>query len=765
MASSLGMDGNQVGNNHNPMLRRPNNNAPQGSSHSSPINNRNIHQSGHSPKSVPNGWETNMENAGSIWTNRFDLQSPLVLGPDVLNLPGASGGSREGWTPLGGSAALPSSPTNSGASGNNAPQLPPQHPWSNVVGSRPNVDDRRCSNSKDCMEQRLTATTRCRDCNEDLCDKCAEAHKLVKLTRSHRLTRYSTSSSEMATSSGSSLEPPTQNTIANVVTNRRAGGLVPSRDSLSLFNGNNGNGIVQNEDVLRVYSDAVDRARADSERLIQTAKEDLAKIEEAKGYVIEMDRRIDAKGNSIAQEIQTMTARNIGLIKERERQLLDRLMQIRKAKKKTIDEQQHALMVATKKFHASIGMLQEAMNTCSRAQGNEMVLIDACSKAKDTLRAVHLECGNLSVNEDDAYEFHPPDPQALPKILDLGFVAGSGFAPMSVADTEAMKKAILGKDAKFMVAVKNQLNEFRRVGQDPINVGILGPDNRPVRRLINDRNDGKYDVSWKPVMEGEHIISITVKDKHIQGSPFKILVRAGRDYQTIGALKFEFGTEGEAPGQLCRPWGVCCSPEGHILVANRSNNRIEIYNKDGSYIRNFGTSGKLNGQFDRPSSVCVDKTNRIIVADKDNHRIQIFTIEGDYLMQFGEKGAKVGQFNYPWDVAVNSKNQILVSDTRNHRIQLFSPSGDFLLKYGFDGPMWKHFDSPRGVCFTIDDQAVVTDFNNHRLLVVKEDFNKAQFLGKEVIIKHLLSCMCNKLHLFYLSSRAMKTARSPDPTV
>ena len=111
---------------------------------------------------------------------------------------------------------------------------------------------------------------------------------------------------------------------------------------------------------------------------------------------------------------------------------------------------------------------------------------------------------------------------------------------------------------------------------------------------------------------------------------------------------------------------------------------------------------------------------------------QIFTISGDFILTFGEKGSKPGQFNYPWDVACNSRDEILVSDTRNHRIQLFSPNGDFLNKYGFEGTMWKHFDSPRGVCFTADDQAVVTDFNNHRLLVIKSDFQGAQFLGKEV---------------------------------
>lgn len=285
----------------------------------------------------------------------------------------------------------------------------------------------------------------------------------------------------------------------------------------------------------------------------------------------------------------------------------------------------------------------------------------------------------------------------------------------------------------FVVVVRDQLGEQRTAGSDPLRVTVATPDGRPVRPKIFDGQNGTYRIIWKPSVEGEHVVGVTLKERHIRDSPFVVRVRVGRNYQKMeGEALLVFGLEGEGDGQLCRPWGVCCSREGYIMVANRSNNRIEVFNPDGSFRYKFGTSGKQNGQFDRPASVVCDHTNRAIVADKDNHRVQVFTVSGEFLMLFGEKGQKSGQFNYPWDVACNSKDQILVSDTRNHRIQLFSPGGEFIAKYGFEGQMWKHFDSPRGVCFTGDDQAVVTDFNNHRLLVVKSDFNIAQFLGKEV---------------------------------
>lgn len=194
-----------------------------------------------------------------------------------------------------------------------------------------------------------------------------------------------------------------------------------------------------------------------------------------------------------------------------------------------------------------------------------------------------------------------------------------------------------------------------------------------------------------------------------------------------------FGGEGDQIGKLCRPWGICCDRAGNILIADRSNNRIQVFRPDGSFLFKFGTHGNLPGQLDRPAGICVDAFGRIVVVDKDNHRVQIFRSDGSFLLTFGEKGSKNGQFNYPWDVASNALSQLVVADTRNHRIQLFNSEGIFLSKFGFESAntMWKHFDSPRGVCFNPDGDVIVTDFNNHKILVISKGLTRAQFLGSE----------------------------------
>jgi tripartite motif-containing protein 71 len=141
-----------------------------------------------------------------------------------------------------------------------------------------------------------------------------------------------------------------------------------------------------------------------------------------------------------------------------------------------------------------------------------------------------------------------------------------------------------------------------------------------------------------------------------------------------------FAFDGHGDGQVSRPWGLCVDRDGNILVADRRNNRVQIFYPDGSFKHKFGIKGTGNGEFDLPAGICTDPQNRIIVVDKDNHRIQIFSTIGNFLLKFGSYGKDCAQFQYPWDVAANSKGEILVTDSRNHRIQVIQFESAFSLR-------------------------------------------------------------------------------------
>jgi tripartite motif-containing protein 2/3 len=60
-----------------------------------------------------------------------------------------------------------------------------------------------------------------------------------------------------------------------------------------------------------------------------------------------------------------------------------------------------------------------------------------------------------------------------------------------------------------------------------------------------------------------------------------------------------------------------------------------------------------------------------VVADYGNHRVQVFTKEGEFVRKFGGKGTESGQFNGPSAIAIGQDGTVIVAEDGNHRIQVF----------------------------------------------------------------------------------------------
>nr|XP_020761590.1 E3 ubiquitin-protein ligase TRIM71 [Odocoileus virginianus texanus] len=436
--------------------------------------------------------------------------------------------------------------------------------------------------------------------------------------------------------------------------------------------------------------------------------------------------QVEMKAKVVQSEVKAVTARHKKALEERECELLWKVEKIRQVKAKSLYLQVEKLRQNLNKLESTISAVQQVLE-----EGRALDVLLARDRMLAQVQELKTVRSLLQPQEDDRVMFTPPDQALYLAIKSFGFVSSGAFAPLTKATGDGLKRALQGKVASFTVIGYDHDGEPRLSGGDLMSAVVLGPDGNLFGAEVSDQQNGTYVVSYRPQLEGEHLVSVTLCNQHIENSPFKVVVKSGRSYVGIGLPGLSFGSEGDSDGKLCRPWGVSVDKEGYIVVADRSNNRIQVFKPCGAFHHKFGTLGSRPGQFDRPAGVACDASRRIVVADKDNHRIQVFTFEGQFLLKFGEKGTKNGQFNYPWDVAVNSEGKILVSDTRNHRIQLFGPDGVFLNKYGFEGALWKHFDSPRGVAFNHEGHLVVTDFNNHRLLVIHPDCQSARFLGSE----------------------------------
>ncbi|XP_043563255.1 E3 ubiquitin-protein ligase TRIM71 [Chiloscyllium plagiosum] len=568
-------------------------------------------------------------------------------------------------------------------------------------------------------------TSRCLDCAEYLCDRCVRAHQRVRLTKEHAIHRFRQQPQPHYNQQPFASLPIAHERVSYCQQHEN--------EVMRLYCDTCAVPICRECTMSRhvghsfVYlQDAVQDSKEITLQLLADAQQGRQAIQLSIEKVRAMVEQVEMKAQVIRSEVKAVTSRHKKALEERECDLLRKVEKIRQMKAKTLHLQVEALRENLTRLESTIDCVQKAL-----LDGRDVDVLLAKEQMFVQIQDLKKLRNLLQPQDDDTLSFIPPDGVLYKAIKSLGIISSSAYAPISTATGEGLKRALRGKMSSFTVITKDHTGEGRSSGGDLVVVVIMGPDGCLFRADVLDHHDGTYTVSYSPHLEGEHVVSVTIRGQHIENSPFRVIVKAGRNYSGIGLPICSFGGEGDEDGQLCRPWGVCVNKEGYIIIADRSNNRVQVFTPSGTYHHKFGTAGARPGQFDRPAGVACDQNCRIVVADKDNHRIQVFTFEGQFILKFGEKGSKNGQFNYPWDVAVNTDGKILVSDTRNHRVQLFGPDGNFVSKYGFEGALWKHFDSPRGVAFNHEGHLVVTDFNNHRLLVIHPDFQSARFLGSE----------------------------------
>ena len=95
-----------------------------------------------------------------------------------------------------------------------------------------------------------------------------------------------------------------------------------------------------------------------------------------------------------------------------------------------------------------------------------------------------------------------------------------------------------------------------------------------------------------------------------------------------------------------------------------------MFNNNGKFLYTFGKEGNGNGEFDCPRCLSLTKAGQLVVCDRKNYRIQIFDMSGKSLGKFGTKGSETGQFDGPISSAFLSDGRLVVADVLNDRVQI-----------------------------------------------------------------------------------------------
>ncbi|KRY48844.1 E3 ubiquitin-protein ligase TRIM71, partial [Trichinella britovi] len=603
----------------------------------------------------------------------------------------------------------------------------------------------------------VRAIAKCEDCQEFLCADCANCHHRTVGVKPHRILDLFSNSVHNYNSSDFNYHTNSQQQQQQCALTRMS--------QLSLCNGMNDHGIslcnVHLTDYTHIFCDgcltficpkcAVDHHGhglrttggslispanemdvKNTRRLLNSGHVHLKLVTDSLDSVNRMGNRLESRVTGLVKDIQTISQTLISALEERRLKWLEQLQSWRVLRMGKLSMCEEHLRHYRDRIQIAVAKLENlgSLNTADSDLWHH--------ELEECIRTFPYE---LMPHEDDNLAFLSPKPFILMTIQQAGGLKTNASPIHSVIYGENGRQCVKGivfgsnrrrvkisfpsqlSDANvmYMVETIDYFNQPLRVGGDLVSGVVQQPNGVFEYMQIVDRNDGKYTCTFTPRMEGEHLVSLFVRGQAMPNCPLKLSVNGGRSYLTVSGRypTNRFCSQGSGDGQLYRPWGIACDKLNRIIVADRTNHRIQIFDSEGRFLTKFGCQGCRDGQFDRPAGVAVTSSNDIVVVDKDNHRVQVFTSNGLFKLKFGEKGRDVGQFNYPWGVAVSPDDIIAVSDTRNHRVQLFTANGLFWRKFGYEQALYyKQFDSPRGVAFGPDGRRLFcTDFNNHRLVV------------------------------------------------
>jgi DNA-binding beta-propeller fold protein YncE len=186
---------------------------------------------------------------------------------------------------------------------------------------------------------------------------------------------------------------------------------------------------------------------------------------------------------------------------------------------------------------------------------------------------------------------------------------------------------------------------------------------------------------------------------------------------TLGT-KGEAGEWNEATGsrKLDQPNDVAIGANGDVFVVQghtpgpKGDPRVLKFDKNGRFVKSWGGKGAGPGQFQVAHAIAIDREGRLWVADRENQRIEIFTpdgafvreihyaglpcdldigrrsifmvngfagqlleldLRGNVLAALGKPGSGPGEFGEAHMVGVSRKGEVFVADTVNATLTKF----------------------------------------------------------------------------------------------
>ena len=136
-------------------------------------------------------------------------------------------------------------------------------------------------------------------------------------------------------------------------------------------------------------------------------------------------------------------------------------------------------------------------------------------------------------------------------------------------------------------------------------------------------------------------------------------------FAASGQWLMSWGQPGKGAGEFNLPHAIVIDPQGRVLVGDRENNRIQVFDQAGQWLATWPGFA--------PYGLALDPSGRVYVADARAHQILRLKATGEVERRLGRKGSAPGEFDLPHMLAFDASGQLYIAEVNGRRVQKFAP--------------------------------------------------------------------------------------------
>jgi peptidylamidoglycolate lyase len=284
----------------------------------------------------------------------------------------------------------------------------------------------------------------------------------------------------------------------------------------------------------------------------------------------------------------------------------------------------------------------------------------------------------------------------------------------------------LGNPAGIGIDTDQNLIVFHRAGRTWPWFGMQDEFIHDKTLLILDKDSGTIIDNWgQDLFIMPHGLTV---DRHNNIWVTDVGLHQVFKFSHNGELLMDLG-EASVPGNdsmhFNRPTDVAIATDGSIYVSDGyENSRVVKFDSTGKYLGQWGTHGSGAGQFRVPHGLDLDNKGNVYVADRENNRVEIFSPEGRLLNTWTDKSyanMNAIEYNrYDGSLVATDDYSFLKMRHRGSDIFVFDSAGVVRSRFGRSGdidlqPGWYH-----DITTDIDGNIYVGDILNNKILKFKK---------------------------------------------